>query len=115
MDEPALLVYWERTVGLVMDRTGRFPRDVRHTFAARIDSRALDILESFAAARFATGDTRLVLLSRADSDLAVLRVLVRLAHTRRLLPTGSLEELTVAFAEAGRMLGGWRMWAKSRA
>ena len=87
MDEPALLVHWERTVGLVLDRTGRFPRSARHTFAARIDARALDVLEQLAVARFAKGERRLNLLQRADADLAVLRVLVRLAHTRQLLPT----------------------------
>ena len=115
MDEPALLVHWERTVGLVLDRTGRFPRSARHTFAARIDARALDVLEQLAVARFAKGERRLNLLQRADADLAVLRVLVRLAHTRQLLPTGALEELSVAFSEAGRMLGGWQVWARAQA
>ncbi|MSP55963.1 MAG: group II intron reverse transcriptase/maturase, partial [Myxococcales bacterium] len=49
--EPALLVLWERLVGDLLDRTAKFPKAVRFTFAARIDGIALDFLERIAEAR----------------------------------------------------------------
>lgn len=115
MDEPALLVHWERVVGEVLDRTAQFPRSQRFTFAARLDGRTLDILEALAAARFAKLDERRALLAQADRDLAVLRVLLRVSHDRRLLSRKQLEHLSRLLDEAGRMLGGWRQHLQARA
>ncbi len=110
MDEPALLVLWERIVGEVLDRTGGFPRSARFSFAARIDARALDVLECVAAARFSPPAQTAALLGEADRHLAVLRVLLRVSFDRKLLDRRALEHLSTSIDEAGRMLGGWRAW-----
>lgn len=113
-DEPALLVLWERVVGDLLDRTARFPKAVRFTFASRIDNLALDILEQLAEARWAPLDRRRELLLRADLCLVRLGVLLRLAHDRRYLDTGGFEHVVRATDEAGRMLGGWRKHLDAR-
>lgn len=109
MDEPVLLVFWEGLLGRLLDHTGRFPRAARFSLAARVDGRALDVLECLAEARFAPVPQRKEALARADLHLAVLRVLVRLCFERRLLDPKALEQTSRELDEAGRMLGGWRL------
>lgn len=108
MDEPALLVLWESVTGDILSRTALFPRSARFSFARRIEDRTLDVLECLAGARFAPRAHRSELLLRADEHLSVLRVLLRVSHSRKLLSTGALEHLARRLAEAGAMLGGWR-------
>ena len=108
LDEPALLVHWERTLGDLLDRTQKFPKSVRFTFSTRIDNLSLDILDRLVRARFAPISDRRTHLAEADASLAVLRVLVRLSHDRHYLDRGGLEHVARNLDEAGRMLGGWR-------
>lgn len=108
MDDPALLVHWEKSLGDLLDRTARFPKVSRFTFAARVDGLGLDILETLVRARWAARGEKAALLAHADADLAVLRVLMRLCFERRLLDRGGLEQVARNLDEAGRMLGGWR-------
>ena len=108
MAEPPLLILWEQTLGQLLDRTGTFPKAARFSFAARIDARALDVLEAIAAARYAPLPERRALLAAADRHLAVLRVLLRVSYQRRFLDERALEHHSRALDEAGRMLGGWR-------
>lgn len=107
-EAPVLLVHWEETVGLVLDKTSRFPKSARFTFASRIDALVLDVLETLVRARWAARGDKAALLAEADGHLAVLRVLLRLAHERRLLARPGFEHLVRHIDEAGRMLGGWR-------
>lgn len=106
--EPPLLVLWERVIGDLLDRTVKFPKAVRFTFASRIDNLALDILELLAEARFATRAQKGELLRQADLRLVRLGVLLRLAFARRYLDSGGFEHVVRGTDEAGRMLGGWR-------
>lgn len=107
-DDPVLVLHWERTLGEILDRTGKFPKHARFSFAARIDGLALTVMERLVRARWTSGGRKRELLAGADADLAVLRTLLRLAHARRLLDHGGLEILSRLVDEAGRMLGGWR-------
>ena len=113
--EPQLLVHWERTVGDLLDRTSRFPKAARFTFAARIDGLALDILDCLVRARFATQSQQVSHLATADGHLAVLRALVRLSYERRYLARAGLEAVSRNLDEAGRMLGGWRRHLEDKA
>lgn len=106
--EPVLLVHWERFVGDLLDRTANFPKSARFTFASRIDTLALDILDRLIRARWAHRGEKAGLLAQADADLAVLRVLLRLSFDRQFLARGPFELLVRSADEAGRMLGGWR-------
>ncbi len=113
--EPELLVHWERTLGDLLDRTARFPKLVRFTFAARMEGLGLDVLECLVRARYAAAGEQDEQLARADGHLAVLRALVRLSHDRRFLPRSGLEVVSTNLDEAGRMLGGWRRHLASSA
>ena len=108
LEAPAVLVLWERVLGDLLDRTARFPKSVRFTFAARIDAHALDILDALIRARFAPAPERAALLHAADTRLAVLRTLVRLSADRKYLDLPGLKHVATGLDEAGRMLGGWR-------
>jgi len=107
-EAPALLARWEQVIGDILDRTARFPKTVRFTFAARIENLALDVLEDLVEARYATGAVKRDALRRADMRLARLRVLVRLSHGRKYLDHRGYEHVSRGMDEAGRMLGGWR-------
>ena len=105
-EAPTLLVFWESVVDDLLARTARFPRSVRFSLSGRIDNLALDVLEAIVEARF-TSEGKAARLSRANLALEKLRVLLRIAHTRKVLDTGGLEHLARRLDEAGRMIGGW--------
>ena len=105
---PVLVVHWEETVGLVLDKTSRFPKSARFTFASRIDGLVIDILEVLVRARWAPAAQTSTLLAQADGHLAVLRVLLRLSYSRKLLSRSGFEHLVRQLDAGGRMLGGWR-------
>jgi hypothetical protein len=108
MDDPVLLVHWEKTLGDLLDRTLKFPKAVRFTFSSRIDNLALDIIENLTLARYAPPARQRALLAEVDGSLARLRVLVRLSYERRYLGRRGFEHVVRNLDEAGRMVGGWR-------
>lgn len=108
VEVPVLFTHWEQFVGELLDRTARFPKAVRFTFASRIDSFALDVLEAIVEARYARGAAKQDALRRADIGMAKLRTFVRLAHARQYLDHRGYEHLSRGVDEGGRMLGGWR-------
>ncbi len=102
-----LFAAWELILGDLLDRTARFPKAVRFTFASRIDHLGLGILEGLVEARYARGARKVAALERIDLDLAKLRVLLRLAFERQYLDRRGFEHVALKLDEAGRMLGGW--------
>jgi hypothetical protein len=106
--ELPIQVLWERILGDILDRTMKFPRHARFTFASRIDGLALDILDRLVAARYARSGEKAAALREVDGLLSRLRVLLRVAHDRKYLSTGGLEHVARKLDEAGRMLGGWQ-------
>ena len=110
MSDDALEVFgrWEDLLDDLLDRTTRFPKSARFTFAARIDNLALDVLEELVRARYARGAEERDALARADLMLARLRVLVRLSHRRKFLDGRGYEHVSRGLDEVGRMLGAWR-------
>lgn len=108
VEVPTLYLLWESVLGDLLDRTARFPKVVRFTFANRIENLSLDVLEDIVAARYAAREDTSGFLQQADGRLARLRVLVRLAHTRGYLDHRGYEHISRGMDEAGRMLGGWR-------
>ncbi len=86
--------------------TEKFPHKARFTFANRIDTLALDVVEDIVEARYSR-DKRPI-LSRANLRLEKLRVLLRLCHTMGYLPHARYEHAMRTLNDIGRMLGGWR-------
>ncbi|MBM4292647.1 MAG: four helix bundle protein [Deltaproteobacteria bacterium] len=107
-DELPLLRLWEATLHELLDDTERFPKRVRYSFVSRIDNAALEVLEQLTLARYAPAREVDAPLARADAALARLRVLLRVAHARALVPAARYAARLERLDEAGRMLGGWR-------
>lgn len=104
-------IHWEAVLSDLLDRTARFPKAARFTFASRIDGLALDILELLVVARFSAGSPKAEALRDADLRLARLRAVVRVSHQKQLLDHRGYEHVARGLDEAGRMLGGWRRQA----
>jgi len=107
-DRLILGVHWEQTLERLLTLTERFPKHARHTFAARQEGLALDVLGQLTIARYSSGAREAEALLEADLMLAQLRVLWRLSHKRQLVSHAGYEQLSRDLDEAGRMLGGWR-------
>ena len=103
--ELPLFVHWVDFLGWLLPATEKFPKKVRFTFSTRIDNLALDLLEDVVEARYTR--EKGAILRRANLRLEKLRVLVRICHTQRYLPTAGYEHASRRIDEAGRMLGGW--------
>jgi len=107
-EELPVLDLWQKVVGEILDRTGRFPKVVRFTFSSRIDNLALDVLDDIVMARFSSRGDKARHLRHADLSLSRLMALFRLCHDRRLIGDGGYEHLSRRLVEVGAMLGGWR-------
>lgn len=109
-----LFIHWEKTLGDLLDRTLKFPKAVRFTFASRIDAAALDVLEKTAEACYASGERKRVVLAEIDLALVRLRVLLRVCHARAYIDHRGFEHVMRNVDDAGRMVGGWRKEQASR-
>jgi len=112
--ELALFTLWERLLGELLDRTSKMPKSARFTFGQRIDNLGLDVVGLLACARYSGAGRKQAALREIDLRLVQLRLLVRLAHDRRLLDPTSYDVLARGLDEAGRMVGGWRAEAARR-
>ena len=95
-----------KTLGDLLTRTGRFPKQVRFTFTTRIDNLALDVLERIIEARYT--HARAPILREANLAIDKLRVLLRLCHDHGILDARGFENVVRNLDEAGRMVGGWQ-------
>jgi len=109
-----LYVYWEKTLLDLLERTEKFPKSVRHTLSVRIENLALDIAELVVRARWSKGQARSERLHEADERLTRLRLLLRIAHARRLLSPSAYAFVSERIDEAGRMLGAWKQHTLGR-
>lgn len=105
---PEVLVTWEETALMLFERTQGFPKKDRFVFAQRMEGLALDVLEGLQAARYAARADKADVLRGVDGALARLRILVRMAHRRRLLSNAAYEQLSRRTELTGRQVGGWR-------
>jgi hypothetical protein len=101
-----IFVRWLDFLTWLLPTTEKFPHKVRFTFANRIDTLALDIVEDLVEARYSRN--KRPPLMRANLRLEKLRVLLRLCHTLGYLPHARYEHAMRAINEVGRMLGGWQ-------
>lgn len=83
----------------------KFPRSHKFTTGDRIETLALDVLESLIEATYTK--ERLQHLRRANLGIEKLRFLFRLAADLRLLDRRRYEHAARALDETGRLIGGW--------
>lgn len=111
---PIIIVFWEKVLAEILDKTQKFPKSVRFTFSSRIDNYALDTLEYLTIARFTSKPDKVLYLQKADNNLMLLKVILRISYNRSYLSNKGFELLIREINEAGRMLGGWLKNEKSK-
>ena len=89
------------------ERVSRFPKVSRHTLGTRIEATVLDLIESLYLAHSKQGQSRALILNKADVTLRMLFMHLRLAHATRCLNDAGFAQLSESTVEIGKMLGGW--------
>ena len=105
-DEMLVFVQWMEFIEWLLQRTEKYPRRARFSFAMRIENIALDVVEDLVEARYTK--ERGAILKRANLKLEKLRILLRLSYKMRYLSVNGYEFAIRRIDEVGRMLGGWR-------
>ena len=82
-----------------------FPRNRRFTLGERLESGLLEILELLVEAAYVKNKRDL--LKRANSRLAVIRHLWRMAHELKTIPANRYEYGAKLMEELGKQIGGW--------
>ncbi|MCR4406307.1 MAG: diversity-generating retroelement protein Avd [Anaerolineae bacterium] len=83
-----------------------FPRHQRFVLAEVLQQTAIRFQEQIIEA--ARNPEPLSLLGQADTELAKLRLFLRLCYDLRLMSLGQYKHGTERLAEIGRLLGGWQ-------
>jgi len=104
--DPPIFTRWYEVVGMLLERVGRFPKNLRPSLGNRLIDRSLDVLREIVRLRYTRN--RRLLFAEANLLVEEVRILVRLAFERRLLSGPQYAEISVAVDSCGRMLGGWR-------
>jgi len=104
-EELPIFIKWMEFLEWLLPATAKFPRKIRHTFAERIESLALEVAEDLIEARYSANKREL--LKSINLKLEKLRLLMRLSHKLQYLSHNGYEHASRSINEAGRMLGGW--------
>ncbi|MFM9966557.1 MAG: four helix bundle protein [Planctomycetaceae bacterium] len=91
----------------LLNHTQRFPKNLRHTYSARLESQAFEFEEMLLMANSVRGKERRAWLERADGRLHCLQALLRYAQDWKLLGGNQVKFASESLAELGRLLGAW--------
>ena len=100
-----LYVKWMDTVPWIMERTQRFPKNLRYSLAQKIDNICIDILELIVQAIYSRAKNDLLI--KINNKLDVLRALFQMSFKMKLLTEGQYEYISRELLESGKMVGGW--------
>ncbi len=100
-----ILTKAEKFVLQLMQNTPNMPKYYRQTFAYRLDTLCVDLLEKLSEARYVVQKERQERLSEADIMIAKIRIILRLSYELKCISLGLLEELSIQLNEIGKMLG----------
>lgn len=104
-DVPPVLLKWAEFIRWLLPHTAQFPKHLRFSVAHRLDDKALDIHERLIEARYNWDRDRA--LRRANIDLDILRMLLRIAYDLKALSPSAFEHACAEVESTGRMVGGW--------
>ncbi len=100
-----LYVKWMDTALWILQRTERYPKNLRFSLAQRVDNTCLEILELIVQTIYSSSKREL--LSRINLKLDVLRALLQMSHKLKLLSESQYEYISRELLESGKMVGGW--------
>ena len=102
---PPIYTKYYDFLGWILDRTAKFPKNMRFGIVQKIDGIALRLLEMFVTAIYRFD--RHVLYREVNLELEKLRIFLRLSHDRALLSDDQLRYAIGEIDEIGRMWHGW--------
>jgi len=102
-----VIAQWECFVRILFGITKGFPKRVKFTFANRLDTIALEILEALIEARYSHLSKKERLLKEVNIHLEKLRILIRISKEERYLSLKAYEKLAREMDEIGKQVGGW--------
>jgi hypothetical protein len=91
----------------LLQRTQRFPKNLRHSYTDRLESLAFDFEDRLLMANGARGRERRQHLEIADTLLVRLRSLLRYAVAWQLLGAAQMRYAAEQLDQLGRLLGAW--------
>jgi hypothetical protein len=101
---PALEATYQFLLWLVLT-LDKFPRQQKFVLGDRIETAALDVLDSLIAATYTRGRDRM--LNDANLGLERLRFFMRLSNELKLIDNKRYEFAARALDDIGRQVGGW--------
>ncbi len=104
LNDMPLFSLWFDFTDWMLEHTEKFPKHIRVSFSVRLENLTLDIMQDIIQARYSH---KKVYLENINSNLNILRVLVRLSFKRKYLNMNSYQFASNKINEAGRMVGGW--------
>jgi four helix bundle protein len=84
-----------------------FPKKAKFVLAIKIEQTALDLLQDLANAKWASKDTKILLLKSASKHIDLLKLLFRLCWELKIINKDSYFSFEKDILEMGRMTGGW--------
>ncbi len=104
-DMPPVFQRFYLLAGWLLDRVEKYPKNARFTFGQRLTDRALAIIEHLVRAAY--GRRRADNLAAVNTELEILRVLLRLSKDRRYISPDQYEYAIGELLDIGKMVGGW--------
>lgn len=85
----------------------KLPRDQKYLVGDRIQTKILDVLDTFVEAYYSPKVQKLPLLKSANIELEQLRYLIRMMHDLKLINHEKYGDISEKIDEIGKMCGGW--------
>ena len=85
----------------------KFPKPSRYSVGVKIENTLLEVIELLYLAQSKRGNSRLLILNKADILLRILFVHLRLAYKIKCLNDAGFAILSEKLIEIGKMVGGW--------
>jgi hypothetical protein len=92
----------------LIQHTQRFPKNLRHSYTARLESNGFEFQQAILMANAVRGEARAARLLEADGRLTCLRAMLRLAYDLKLLGGRQVEFASERLNELGCLLGAWQ-------
>ncbi len=102
---PPIYTKYYDLLGWILDRTAKFPKNMRFGLVQKIEAIALGLLDSLVEAVYSS--ERSALYRPVNLQIEKLRVFLRLSCDRGLLSAEQLRFAVGALDEIGRMWHGW--------
>ncbi len=103
--ELPIFVKWLEFLKWFLPTLEKFPKKFRFTLSTRMENLSLELVELLIEAKYSK--EKGVFLRKANLNLEKIRILMRISHELKIMPTKSYHFASKQINEVGTMLGGW--------